>query len=441
MTRWQLCRCLCLGATALVLEPAASWGKDMVVHAAHLIDGISPHPRDNVSILVHDDRIAAVKDGFVDVPGAEVIDFPSGTVLPGLIDAHIHITVSYPPDQLHDNAAATALRATAAARQTLLAGVTSIRDVAAEDVTVVVALKRAIQKGLVAGPRMWVSGQALSPTGGHIDPSNSISPDWRREGSWKAGVVDSPEEAVRAVRWMHQQGADLIKIAPSGGVASVGDNPNLQLMSDDEIRAVVTTAHALGMKVAAHAHGKTAIDTAIRLGVDSIEHGTFADAQSYALMKAHGTYLVGTLVVAHDIYNIARATPDKLPPGVAQKAIEVTPTMDHNVAAAYRAGVKLAMGSDYFGLAPWGTDTRELQYMVEAGVAPMDAILAGTRGGADLIGDSADIGSIEAGHFADIIAVDGDPLQDIKLLQHVQFVMKGGVIYKSDGKPAALVIP
>jgi len=421
-----------------MLLPSTSFAKDIVVHAAHLIDGVSERARDNVSVLIHDDRIVAVQDGFVNPVGAEILEFANGTVLPGLVDVHIHVTAAGIPDPTKVSNEELAYRSVVAVRRTLLAGFTAIRDVASLDVTLVVALKHAIQRGDIPGPRMWVSGQGLSPTGGHMDPSNGLPPVWRRDDDWRAGVVDSPEEAVRAVRWMRQQGADLIKIAPSGGVASVGDDPTLQLMSDEEIKAVVTTAHSLGMKVAAHAHGKAAIDSAVRLGVDSIEHGTFADAASYALMKAHGTYLVGTLTVAHDILNIARNSPDKLPPGVAQKTIEVTPTMDHNVTAAYKAGVKLAVGGDIFGLEPWGSETREFEYMVEAGVAPMDAILAGTRGGADLIGDSADIGSIQAGRFADIIVVPGDPLKDIKVLQHVEFVMKGGEIFKRDGKPTAI---
>ncbi|MFT4247105.1 MAG: amidohydrolase family protein [Pseudomonas sp.] len=425
-------------AACLALLAAPAWAGDTVIHAGRLIDGTGAAPRERVSIVIRDQRIAAIQDGYVDLPGAQLIELPDGTVLPGLIDAHLHITSSSMDPPQRTTAAATALQAAENARLTLLAGVTSVRDVAAADVTVVVALKRAIAKGLVPGPRLWVSGQALGPTGGHMDPSNGMAPDWAdRPGDWKNGVVDGPESAARAVRWMHQQGADLIKIAPSGGVASEGDDPNAQLMSEAEIKAVVDTAHALGMKVAAHAHGKQAIESAVRLGVDSIEHGTFADAQTYALMKQHGTFLLGTQTIGHDIYAIAEAHPEKLPPGSAQKAIAVIPVLDHNVAAAYKAGVKLGAGSDNFGgLAPFGSDTREFQYMVEnAGVKPMDAIVIGTRNNAELIGAAADIGTLQPGRYADVIAVPGDPLQDIRQLQRVDFVMKGGKVYKRDGKP------
>jgi imidazolonepropionase-like amidohydrolase len=427
----------CVLATCLALLASPAWAGDVVIHAGRLIDGTGAAPREKVSIVIHDQRIQSIQNGYVDVPGAQVIELPNGTVLPGLIDAHLHITSSNLDPPQRTTAAATVLQSVENARLTLLAGVTSVRDVAAADVTVVVALKRAIAKGTIPGPRLWVSGQALGPTGGHMDPSNGMSAEWAdHPGDWKVGVVDSPDSAVRAVRWMHQQGADLIKIAPSGGVASEGDDPNAQLMSDAEIKAVVDTAHALGMKVAAHAHGKQAIENAVRLGVDSIEHGTFADAQTYALMKQHGTFMVGTQTVGHDIYAIAKAHPEKLPPGVAEKTMAVTPVLDHNVAAAYKAGVKLGAGSDNFGgLAPFGSDTREFQYMVEnAGVKPMDAIVIGTRNNAELIGASADIGTLQAGRYADIIAVPGDPLADIKQLQQVQFVMKGGKVYKRDGQ-------
>lgn len=426
-------------AACLALLAAPAWAGDTVIHAGRLIDGTGAPPRAKVSVVIRDQRIESIRDGYVELPGAQLIELPDATVLPGLIDAHLHITSSTLGNPQRTTAAATALQSVENARLTLMAGVTSVRDCAAADITVVVALKQAIAKGLVPGPRLWVAGQALGPTGGHMDPSNGMAPDWADDhpGDWKMGVVDSPEAAAHAVRWMRQHGADLIKIAPSGGVASEGDDPNAQLMSEAEIKAVVDTAHALGMKVAAHAHGKQAIETAVRLGVDSIEHGTFADAQTYALMKQHGTFLIGTQTVGHDIYAIAKAHPEKLPPGVAEKTLAVTPVLDHNVAAAYKAGVKLGAGSDNFGgLAPFGSDTREFQYMVEnAGVKPMDAIVIGTRDNAELIGAAADIGTLQAGRYADLIAVPGDPLQDIKLLQRVDFVMKGGKVYKRDGKP------
>jgi imidazolonepropionase-like amidohydrolase len=420
-------------AAALVLPLAGpALALDKVIHAGKLFDGASGRIQSNMSILVHDDRITKVVEGFVTPAGAEVIDLSGQTVLPGFIDVHVHIAVSSLDAKLRNSPEDQTLIAADNARKTLMAGFTSVRDCGG-DIEVTAALKRAVNKGLVPGPRLWVAGQPLGPTGGHGDPSNDIDASWDRHDEWMLGVVDSPEAAVHAVRKLRQQGADLIKIMPSGGVASVGDDPNLQLMTDAEISAVVQTAHSLGMKVAAHAHGRAAIDAAVRLGVDSIEHGTYAGPESYAAMKQKGVYLVGTLTVAQDIYRIATTTPDKLPPGVAQKAIAVTPTMMGNVASAYKAGVKLALGTDTFGLRPHGQNGAEFEYLVKAGVSPVDAILAGTRNGADLIG-SGDIGVIAPGRYADLVAITGDPLSDIKLLENVQFVMKGGAVYKSNGR-------
>jgi imidazolonepropionase-like amidohydrolase len=196
---------------------------------------------------------------------------------------------------------------------------------------------------------------------------------------------------------------------------------------------VIQTAHSLGLKVAAHAHGKAAIDAAVRLGVDSIEHGSFADAQSYALMKQHGTYLVPTMLVAQTVFDIARTHPEQLNPSSAKKALAVVPVLQQNLHNAYVAGVKIAFGTDQ-GLAPHGTNAREFALMVKAGMTPMDAIIAATGSAADLIGDTADIGSVQAGRYADIVAVNGDPLANVTVLEHVQFVMKGGVVYKANGQ-------
>jgi imidazolonepropionase-like amidohydrolase len=223
-------------------------------------------------------------------------------------------------------------------------------------------------------------------------------------------------------------------------VLSIGDNPKAQLMTDDEIKAVVETAHTLGMKVAAHAHGKQAIDRAIALGVDSIEHGTYGDSASYSLYKAHGAYLVPTLLIGQAVAEVAREHPEQLPPSSAKKALETVPHMFKNLGDAYRAGVKIAFGTDQ-GLVPHGQNAREFALMVKAGMPAMAAIKAATSSAADLIGDSHDIGSVAPGHYADIVAVKGNPLTDITELEHVQFVMKGGVVYKANGVPTSAASP
>jgi len=299
-----------------------------------------------------------------------------------------------------------------------------------------VALKRAINAGVIPGPRLWVAGTPLSPTGGHGDALNGLDPELDHP-HWSDNLIDSPEAARKAVRALKRDGADLIKIMPSGGVASIGDDPTLQLMADDEIKAVIETAHALGMKVAAHAHGKQAIDHTIALGVDSIEHGTYADAESYKLFKAHGTYLVPTQLVGARIYEHAKSHPEDLNPSAAQKALETIPRMVQNLHDAYAAGVKIAFGTDTFGMSNHGENAQEFALLVKGGMPPMEAIKAATWNAADLIGDTKDIGTVQAGRYADIIAVDGDPLKDVTVLEKVPFVMKGGVVYKAKGVATA----
>jgi imidazolonepropionase-like amidohydrolase len=425
-------------ALAAATTPAAA--KDVVIHAGRLIDGTGKAARDKVSIVVHDDRITAIQDGFTTPKGAEVIDLSSATVLPGLIDDHVHITQSFHKgDPIHTAMTRTSfddeIDAVNNARATLMAGFTSIRDVGS-DTGVVVALKRAINAGLTPGPRMWVAGTPLGPTGGHGDAANGLDPDLEHPG-WTANLIDSPETARKTVRRLRREGADLIKIMPSGGVMSIGDDPKLQLMEDDEIKAVIETAHALGMKVAAHAHGKQAIDHTIALGVDSIEHGTYADAESYKLFKAHGTYFVPTMLVGAKVVEHAKTHPEDLNPSTARKALTVVPYMLQNMHNAYAAGVKIAFGTDTFGMSAHGENAQEFALLVGAGMPPMEAIKAATWNAADLIGDADDIGSVQPGRYADIIAVTGDPLKDVKVLEHVQFVMKGGSVVKAGGMAVA----
>jgi imidazolonepropionase-like amidohydrolase len=427
---------VCIIAAALALSAGQALAGDVVIHAGRLLDGVSKTERSQVSILIHDERITGVEQGFVSGPvGAEVIDLSGATVLPGLIDCHVHITAQFDGG----NPIAEAVTRTAFddaflsvdnAKRTLMAGFTTVRDVGA-DPSVVIALKKAIAKGEIDGPRLFVAGPPLGPTGGHGDPANGLDPQLTHEG-WTDWVIDGPDSARLAVRKLHRMGADLIKIMPSGGVLSIADDPNAQLMDDDEIRAVIQTAHSLGMKVAAHAHGKQAIDHTVALGVDSIEHGSFADAESYALMKKHGTYLVPTMLVAQTVVDVAKNHPEQLNPSSAAKALMVGPRIKANLGNAYKAGVKIAFGTDQ-ALAPHGTNAKEFALLVDAGMTPADAIWAATHNAADLIGDSKDIGAVAPGRYADIVAVSGDPLADVTELERVQFVMKAGKVYKQGG--------
>ena len=422
------------GTAALALLANSAQAKDVVIHAGTLIDGVSAAPRHKVSILIHDDRITGVQDGYVAPAGAEVIDLEQATVMPGFIDCHIHISSRLPSagneveyDVTHTDIDAALLGAKFG-RQLLLEGFTSARDVGGGPETV--SLRDAFEAGTLPGPRLWVSLEPLGPTGGHADPSNGFDPALSRL-NWDAGRVDNAEEARLRVREHKKHGANLIKMMPSGGIASVGDDPHRMLMTDDEMAAVIDTAHALGLKVAAHIYPAEAIKHAVRLGVDSVEHGSFADDEAYALMKQHGTYLVPTLTVYDVFYKAASEHPEFLPPGTAAKELANDLLPIQHFPNALKAGVKVAYGTDIGE----GDHAREFALLHQAGMATMDEIFAATRNAADLIGASDRIGSIQAGRYADIVAVAGDPLADVGEFERVRFVMKGGVVFKSDGRP------
>jgi len=424
-------------ALSLALLATSAPAKDIVIHAGALLDGVSPGARTNVSILIKDDRITAIQPGFVEEAGAEIVDLSQATVMPGFIDCHIHISAMLPGqgnaveyDVTHTPIDA-ALNGAKFGRALLLQGFTSARDVGGGDETV--ALKRAFEAGTLPGPRLWVSLEPLGPTGGHADPANGFDPALSRPG-WSNGTVDSPEEGRMRVREHRRRGADLIKMMPSGGIASVGDDPHRMLMADDEMKSVVETAHGLGMKVAAHIYPADAIKHAVMAGVDSVEHGSFADAEAYQLMKQHGTWLVPTLTVYDLFYQAALHHPDSLPPGTAAKELANDQLPIQNFPNALKAGVKVAYGTDIGE----GDHAREFALMTSAGMPPAEALFAATRNAADLIGASDRIGSIQPGRFADIVAVAGDPRKDVGEFEHVRFVMKGGVIYKQDGEPGVV---
>lgn len=413
-------------AAAFVTHASAA---DLVVHAGTLIDGAGTAPRHDVSIIVHDDRVTAVEQGFTSPPGARVVDLSHATVMPGFIDCHVHISTKLPDrknaieDWLTHTDIDRALDAALFVRQMLQQGFTSARDVGGGDETV--AVRNAIADGKISGPRLWVSLEPLGPTAGHGDPKNGLDAALAHDG-WDKGIVDTPEQARIRVREHKRRGADLIKMMPSGGIASTGDDPRAQTMTNEEMQVAVETAHALGMKVAAHIYPAAAIENAVRAGVDSVEHGSFATAQTFALMKQHGTYLVPTLTVYDVFYAVARDHPELLPPGTAPKELANDLLPKKNLPLALKSGVKIAYGTDIGE----GNHAQEFALLIANGMTPTQAIAAATRDAADLIGATGDIGSVQAGRFADLVAVDGDPLKDPALLQHVAFVMKGGTIYR-----------
>jgi imidazolonepropionase-like amidohydrolase len=402
--------------TALVRHAPAQ--SPIAIRAARLLDVESGTLRTGQVVVVSGDRIVSV--GTAVPTGATLIDLGDVTLLPGLIDAHTHLTGDLEGDWSHrdvtETAADAALRGARNASRTLRAGFTTVRDVGAPGFADV-SLMHAIDGGLVEGPRMIPSGHALGITGGHCDVTG-YAPGIA-EGSPESGVVDGVDEALKAVRYQAKHGAKVIKICATAGVLSFDATVGAQQLSDEEMRAIVQEARRHGLKVAAHAHGAEGILAAVRAGVASIEHGSLINDEAMALMKQQGTYLVPTtyLVDAIDL--------TQLPPPIRAKAEGILPLAKANLRLAIRAGVKIAFGTDA-AVYPHGRNAREFAALVERGMTPIDAIRAATVNDADLLGVT-DRGRIAPGLLADLIAVPGNPLTDVRVLERVTFVMKGGV--------------
>ena len=435
--RGLACATRFVAALVLTLSAQNSFGADTVIHAGALIDGISATPRQKVSITIHDDKITAVENGFTTPAGAQVIDLSGATVLPGFIDCHVHVSAMLPSRVNATEYWVThsdidrAFDGQVFVRQMLQQGFTSARDVGGGDETV--ALRNAIDAGKIPGPRLMVSLEPLGPTAGHGDAHNGLDRYLSHPG-WDNGIVDSPEQARLRVREHKRRGADVIKLMPSGGIASTGDDPRQQLMTNDEMRVAVETAHSLGMKVAAHIYPAPAIENAVRAGVDSVEHGSFATAQTFALMKSHGTYLVPTLTVYDVFYTVAHDHPELLTPGTAEKELANDLLPKKNLPLAIASGVKIAYGTDLGE----GDHSMEFTLLIANGMKPIDAIFAATRNAADLLGRADEIGSIQPGRRADIVALPADPTVQPDALRHVAFVMKGGVVYRANGHPTVI---
>jgi imidazolonepropionase-like amidohydrolase len=410
-----------LAASATLAAPVR-----VAVKAAHLIDGKSDRVLSPAVVLIEDGRIVEVGTSLAIPKDAQVLDLGAATLLPGLIDAHVHLT-SVPENsgyrELGVSLARETLYGATNAGRTLLAGFTSARNVGAGGFSDV-ALREAIDAGELPGPRLLVSGPALGITGGHCD-ENLLAPKFHFKDE---GVADGPWEARTKAREVIKYGADLVKVCASGGVLSKGDQPGAPQYSLEEMRAIVEEAHRAGRKVAAHAHGTQSIKEAIRAGVDSIEHASLIDDEGLKLAKEHGTFLV------MDIYNDDFILEEGLKNGMLPESIEKEKALGQlqrdSFARAVKAGVRMAFGTDA-GVYPHGNNARQFAVMVRYGMTPMQAIRAATLDAAELLGWKAKVGSIEPGKLADLIAVRGDPLADIRSLQDVGFVMKGGTVVKN----------
>jgi len=411
--------------------------KTIVVKAARMFDGKSDSLIRPGLVVITDGKIAAVGAGAAIPSGAEVIDLGDATLLPGFIDAHTHLSMEASDDwkqaalnRLQKPVAEQALDASVNARRTLLAGFTTVRDVGSSDY-LDVGLRNAINSGAIAGPRMLVTVHSIGSTGGHCDRGGGFRAGlFGRETDPLDGVINGPEEARRAVRLDHKYGATMIKVCATGGVLSLTDDVDTPQLTQEELNAIVDEAHALRLKTAAHAHGAEGAKRAIRAGINSIEHGSFLDEEALDMMKARGTYLVPTLM-APDYLRQKLDAGVYFPPKIAAKARDAIASIQSMFKRALAKGVRIGLGTDA-AVYPHGLNAGEFHLMVDLGMKPVDALKAGTSSDAELLGLDKQIGSLETGKLADVVAVPGDPIADIRQTEHVFFVMKEGVVYRND---------
>ncbi|GGW66753.1 metal-dependent hydrolase family protein [Alishewanella tabrizica] len=421
-----------LAVATLLALPAALQANTTYIHAGKLITAEHKQLLTEQTIIIVDDKITDVKAGYLQPAATDtLIDLRAHTVMPGLMDMHTHFSTqmsaaSYGEGQ-RLNEADFALRGAVFAEKTLMAGFTTVRELG-DSHHVSVALRKAIAQGYVKGPRIYAAGKSLATTGGHADPTNGLAYALLGDPGPKHGVINGADDARKAVRQRYKEGADLIKVTATGGVLSVAKSGMNPQFTSEELDAIVTTARDYGFKVAVHAHGKEGMERAIKAGVDSVEHGTYMDSETMALMKKYGTYYVPTISAGKFVQEKAQVD-GFFPEIVRPKAATIGPLIQQTFAQAYKSGVKIAFGTDA-GVGAHGDNWREFVYMTEAGMPAMAAIQSATIEGAKLLGVEQELGSIRAGKFADIIAVPGDPLQDITVMGQVSFVMKAGQIFK-----------
>ena len=409
------------------------FAQDIYLHCGQLIDTEKGEVFTEKTIVVSGNKIKSIENGYIisDDPNDTVVDLKSKTVMPGLIDMHVHLENEYNParymDQFTANEADVALKSVNYAEITLLAGFTTVRDLGGTGVNI--ALRNAIYNNTIVGPRIFTAGKAIATTGGHADPTNGRKKLLMGDPGPEQGVINSPDEARKAVRQRYKNGADNIKITATGGVLSVaknGQNPQFTL---EEVRAICETAKDYGMIVAAHAHGDEGMQRAVIGGVTTIEHGTKMSYKTMDLMKQYGTYFVPTITAGKAVAENAKID-GFYPEIIVPKALEIGPKIQSTFAKAYKRGVKIAFGTDA-GVFPHGQNAKEFGYMVEVGMPPMEAIQSATITNAKVLGLADELGQIKPNFVADIVATDSNPLQDISAMERISFVMKDGVIYKN----------
>ncbi|PQA87972.1 metal-dependent hydrolase family protein [Hyphococcus luteus] len=430
-----------LAAALLFLTGAGANAADYaVVHAGRLLAEPGGAVSENQTVIIKDGRVARVASGFLGADdinanaddAVSVHDLKSMFVMPGLIDGHVHITSENNPkgrlQRVEMSEADRAIAGAGFAKKTLMAGFTTVRDVGAGSSDAIFALRDGIARGDVAGPRIFAAGAVISVTGGHGDGTQGYRDDIA-ELLHSSGVCDGVGECRKAVREQVRRGADQIKLTATAGVLSNTAAGLEQQFFEDELKAIIDTAHSMGRKTTAHAHGVNGINAALRAGVDTIEHGTYLDNESIRLFRRNDAYLVPTILAGVTVAEWAEDPDTFLLPPQRAKAAEVGPKMLDMARRAHKGGVKIAFGTDS-GVSKHGDNAREFALLVEAGLTPMEAIRTATLAGADNLGKSDVLGSIAPGKYGDLVAVDGDPLTDITELEDIDFVMKEGVVYK-----------
>jgi len=402
------------------------------LHCGKLIDVDQSKVLSEMTVIVEGDKIEAVEKGYKEAPeDAEIIDLKSKTVIPGLFDMHVHLESETSKDgyikRFTLNEADIAFQSVAYAKATLMAGFTSVRDLGGSGVNS--SLRDAINKGFVDGPTIYSAGKSIATTGGHADPTNGYREDLMGNPGPKEGVVNSPEEARKAVRQRYKNGADVIKITATGGVLSMAKNGQNPQFFEDELKAIVETANDYGMLTAAHAHGDEGMQRAIRAGIKTIEHGTLMSEETMELMKEYDAYYVPTITAGKSVAELAEIE-GYYPEVVVPKAKAIGPKIQNTFGKAYKNGVNIAFGTDA-GVFKHGDNGKEFGYMVEAGMKPMESIISATVTPAKLLNVYDQYGSISEGKMADIIAVSEDPTENIGTMESVDFVMKKGKVYKN----------